>query len=109
MTREQIEARVRDMSLGEVLGFFQTGLSGNGDARAQLVDLVVKGERMLPTLHGYVCFFRQQRIEMYAPDLAQAKLKAAAKFKVSVKQAHMVSAHLVERADGSEVVHVADA
>jgi hypothetical protein len=60
-----------------------------------------------PGDYGYVAFFERQRAEIYAPSLYAAKVRALEHFKPSKKRAHMVSVTLAERADGSDVVHVA--
>lgn len=56
---------------------------------------------------GYVCFFKNERHELYAKSLWDAKQKAIAFFKPKRKDEYMVSVLLAEK-DGSPVTHVAD-
>ena len=56
---------------------------------------------------GYVGFFKNERHELYAKSLWDAKQKAIAFFKPKRKDEHMVSVVLAEK-DGSPVTHVAD-
>lgn len=58
-------------------------------------------------MYGFVCFYNSKRIEVYAPSMYAAKLKAIEQFKAPKSKSHMVSVVLAERPDGSEVVHVA--
>lgn len=58
-------------------------------------------------MNGYIAFFNGKRIEVYADNLYQAKLKAIAEFKAPKSKAHMVSVVLAEK-NGEQVVHVAD-
>lgn len=56
---------------------------------------------------GYIALFNGQRAEFYAPSLWAAKEQAVKYFRPAKSKAHMVSVHLAERADGSDVVHTA--
>jgi len=57
---------------------------------------------------GYVCFSHTgQRFELYAKNMSNAIDLARAHCKPPKGKRHLVSAHLAELADGSEVVHVA--
>ena len=58
-------------------------------------------------MYGFVCFYNSKRIEVYAPSMYAAKLKAIEQFKAPKSKQHMVSVVLAERPDGSEVTHVA--
>ena len=58
-------------------------------------------------MNGYICFFGEKSIEVYADDLFDAKKKAVKLFKVSKKSEHKVSVHLAEKA-GEQVVQTAD-
>lgn len=55
-------------------------------------------------LNGYVCFFKDKRIEVRAVNLYAAKVEAIKQFKARKSQEHMVSVHLAEKA-GETVVH----
>lgn len=55
-------------------------------------------------MNGYVCFYKGQRIELYATNLYNAKLQAIARFKAPRSKEHMVSVVLAEK-DGEPVVH----
>ena len=55
-------------------------------------------------MNGYLAFYNDKKIEIYAESLYAAKLKAVAAFKVKPKKAHMVSVVLCEK-DGEVVVH----
>ena len=54
---------------------------------------------------GYVCFYNNKRIELYATSLFEAKTKAVALFKPPKSKQHMISVLLAERPDGSEVLN----
>ena len=58
-------------------------------------------------MNGYVCFFGDKSIEVYADDMYDAKQKAVKLFKVSKKSEHKVSVHLAEKS-GEQVVQTAD-
>ena len=60
---------------------------------------------MLPDLCGYVCFYNNKQIEVYATSLFEAKTKAIALFKPPKSKQHMISVCLAERPDGSEVLN----
>ena len=57
--------------------------------------------------NGYVCFYNQKRIEIYAETLFQAKENAVLAFKAPKSKRHMVTVMLAEK-DGQEVTHTAD-
>lgn len=59
-------------------------------------------------MNGYVCFYRDKRLEVYADTLWNAKEKAIQEFKLEGKKSRFeVSVHLAEL-QGKPVVHVAD-
>ena len=58
-------------------------------------------------MNGYVCFFGDKSIEVYADDMYDAKKKAVALFKTSKKKEYLVSVHLAEKS-GEQVVQTAD-
>ena len=57
--------------------------------------------------NGYIGFFNDKRIEVYADSLYGAKLKALEIFKPAKSKAHMVHVHLAEK-DGESVTHTPD-
>lgn len=57
--------------------------------------------------NGYVCFYGDKRIEIYADSLYAAKLQAIKQFGVKKNKEHMVHCHLAEK-NGEQVTHVAD-
>ena len=57
---------------------------------------------------GYVYFYNDKQIGVYAPSWAAAKDKAVAYFNPPKSKTHMVHGMIAERADGSPVVHTAD-
>lgn len=58
-------------------------------------------------MNGYVGFYHDKRVELYADSLLAAKLKAIEHFRPRKTQEHMVHVHLAE-IDGEPVVQVAD-
>ena len=58
-------------------------------------------------MNGYICFYGNKRIEVYAETSWQAFVKAVDTFKVSKKNEYKVSVHLAEK-NGEQVVHTAD-
>lgn len=70
---------------------------------AKITDSDIAAEPKL----GYVCFFKNERHEIYAKSLWDAKQKAIAFFKPKRKDEHMVSVILAEK-DGKPVTHVPD-
>lgn len=54
--------------------------------------------------NGYIAFYNNKRIELYAPSLYAAKLKAIEQFKAPKSKQHMVSVVLAEK-NGEEVTH----
>lgn len=81
---------------------------GFTDIRARFQDLVIAGEIMLPPLNGYKAFYKGKECDVWAENTVAARTKAADKMKVRVKEQYMMHVHLCIRADGTEVVHVAD-
>ena len=58
---------------------------------------------------GYIFFFHDKEIALYAPSLAAAKSKAIAYFKPNgKKQLGMVHGMIAEDSNGKEIVHTAD-
>ena len=55
-------------------------------------------------MNGYVCFYKQKRIEVYADTQYEAQQKAAKLLKA--KKAYDVTVMLAEK-DGTQVTHVA--
>ena len=53
---------------------------------------------------GYVCFYNGKRIELYADNLLDAKLKAIEAFKAPKSKQYLISVVLAEK-DGNPVVH----
>jgi hypothetical protein len=58
-------------------------------------------------MNGYIAFFNDRRIEIYADTSYQAQLKAVEIFKPSKSKRHLVSVHLAEKG-GEQVEHTAD-
>lgn len=58
-----------------------------------------------PGDYGYIVFFNNQKVGVYAPSLYEAKLKGLDHFKPRKSQAHMIHAHLAEDALGNQVTH----
>lgn len=58
-------------------------------------------------LCGYVCFYGSKRVEVYAATMFAAQKQVAEMLKVPPKKQYLISVHLCERADGSEVIHTA--
>jgi hypothetical protein len=59
-------------------------------------------------MNGYLCFYNQKSIEVYAISSYEAQQKAVAIFKVNAKNSYKVSVHLCERDNKQEVIHTAD-
>lgn len=57
-----------------------------------------------PSLNGYICFFKNKKLEVYAKTTIEARDKAASIFKA--KKAYEVTAVLAEKG-GEPVVHTA--
>ncbi len=55
--------------------------------------------------NGYIAFYKQKQIEVYAPSSYAAQVKAAKLFKA--KKSYQVTVVLAEL-DGKQVTHVAD-
>jgi hypothetical protein len=60
-------------------------------------------------MNGYICLYRDQRCEVYADTLWNAKKIAIERFKLALKPKlhYLVSVHLAEK-NGKPVEHVAD-
>ena len=58
-------------------------------------------------MNGYICFYKGMRAEIRAETTRAAQLQAAALWRVKPSQVYKVSATLCEKADGSQVIHVA--
>lgn len=56
-------------------------------------------------MNAYIVFFQGRQTKVYAATLLDAKEKGVAFFRVSEKNRHRVSAHLVEK-DGQAVTQV---
>lgn len=56
-------------------------------------------------MNGYVAFYKNKRVEVYADTLYQAKVKAQKLLKVSDNQAWKIAVVLAEK-DGEEVTHL---
>jgi len=59
-------------------------------------------------MNKYVAIYKGKEIVVEAKTLYAAKLAAIEMLKVRKSQQHMVSVLLVEKANGEEVIHVAD-
>jgi hypothetical protein len=59
-------------------------------------------------MNGYVAIYKGKRIEVYAETAYKAQQAAARVLGVKPKQERQISILLCERADGSEVTHMAD-
>jgi hypothetical protein len=58
--------------------------------------------------NGYVAFYNGRQADVYAKTALAAQQKAVEFFKPPKSKRHMVHVGLAERADGTQVVHVAD-
>jgi hypothetical protein len=58
-------------------------------------------------LNGYVCFYGQRRIEVYASSSYQAQQEVAKQLKVPAKKQYQISVNLAELG-GKPVVHTPD-
>jgi hypothetical protein len=58
-------------------------------------------------MNGYLAFFKEKKLEIYAPSLYAAKLKAVAEFKPSKKDSGLVSICLAE-VSGKQITHKAE-
>ena len=56
-------------------------------------------------MYGYVCFYKGQRIEVYATSSFDAQESAAKILKVKAKNSYQVSVYLAERPNGETVTH----
>lgn len=55
-------------------------------------------------MNGYVAFYNQRRIEVYADTSYEAQQKAAEQLKVPPRRRHQVTVCLAEK-NGEQVVH----
>ena len=55
-------------------------------------------------MNGYVCFYKDKRIEVHAHSTYAAQTEAARVLKVSAKQQYQISVTLAEK-NGEPVVH----
>jgi hypothetical protein len=55
----------------------------------------------------YECFYMEKRTTLPADTSYEAQRAAVAYFKPSKRNRHMVHVHLVQRSDGSTVIHTA--
>lgn len=58
--------------------------------------------------HGYVGFYQNREVDIYASSLYAAKQAAVAHFKPPKSRAHTVHVHLAETPDGKQYKHTAD-
>lgn len=56
-------------------------------------------------MNGYIALYNGKKIELKAETSFAAYKIAVAQFKAPKSKAHLVSVHLCERSDGSQVVH----
>ena len=56
--------------------------------------------------NGYIAFYNNKKIELFAESLYSAKLKAVAKMRVPKSKQHMVSVVLAE-INNNPVIHIA--
>ena len=57
-------------------------------------------------MNGYIAFYNNKEIELFAESLYSAKLKAVAKMRVPKNKQHMVSVVLAE-INNNPVIHIA--
>lgn len=55
-------------------------------------------------MNGYVCFYNQKRIEIYADSSYSAQCKAAEKLRIKPRLQHKINVMLAEK-DGKQYVH----
>lgn len=55
-------------------------------------------------MNGYIGFYNQQRIEIYAVSLYAAKLQTIEIFKVKKNKQHLITVMLAEK-NGTPIVH----
>ena len=55
-------------------------------------------------MNGYVCFYKQKRVEVHAETSLQAQQKAAEQLKVKPNLSNKVDVYLAEK-DGEQVTH----
>lgn len=58
-------------------------------------------------MNGYIAFYNQRRIEIYAASLFEAKQLAVTQFKAPKSKQHMIAVMLAE-IEGKPVVHTPD-
>ena len=56
---------------------------------------------------GYICLYNNDRVELYAKGLYEARQIAIQHFKVRECKKNNVYVYLAEKSDGSEYVHTA--
>jgi len=56
-------------------------------------------------MFGYICFYKDKRLEVYANSSREAQSKAALIFKVKPKKTFEVSVYLAEDSQGNPVIH----
>lgn len=57
-------------------------------------------------MNGYVCFYNDKRIEVYANTTYEAQMLAAKQLKVKDKNQYKITVVLAEK-NGEEVIHTA--
>lgn len=55
-------------------------------------------------MNGYICFYKNIRIEVYAKTLYEAQCEAAKRLKVKDKDRYKISVYLAEK-NGKTVTH----
>lgn len=58
-------------------------------------------------MNGYIFFYNDQRVEIDAETLYQAKLKALEHFRPPKSKAHMVHGMIAEK-NGEQITHIAN-
>lgn len=58
-------------------------------------------------MYGYICFFGNKSVEVFADTSYQAQKKAVEIFKVSQKHAYKISVNLAEKNE-NQIIHLAD-
>lgn len=58
-------------------------------------------------MNGYICFYKSQRIEVWADTTFKAQLKAQSLLKVPDRYRHKIIVALAEYANGETVEHKA--
>jgi hypothetical protein len=55
-------------------------------------------------MNGYICFYKNQKYEVYAETSHEAQKKATTHFKVKSNKAYMITVILAEN-DGKQITH----